>query len=116
MQIKGVLSLAAVMLIAGCSTTTPLTSGGQQVKFTETKPGTECHLLGTAQGTKSNWLSGQGGEASSMREAANDLRNRAAAMGGNVVYGAVSPTEGIISDFVPLDSKMIGQVYKCPDR
>ncbi|ARD18007.1 hypothetical protein BXA22_06460 [Edwardsiella piscicida] len=115
MRIKGLLGLAAVMLLAGCSTMTQLSSAGQQVKFTDTKPGTECQLLGEAVGTQSNWLSGQGGETSSMRAAANDLRNKAAAMGGNVVYGAVSPSESFWSSFAPLDSKMSGQVYKCPN-
>jgi hypothetical protein len=49
-----------------------------------------------------------------MRGAANDLRNKAAAMGGNTIYGANSPTQSFVSSFVPVDSKMIGQVYKCP--
>ena len=34
---------------------------------------------GEVTGTQSNWLSGNGGEGSSMRGAANDLRNKAAA-------------------------------------
>ncbi len=75
------------MLLAGCSTTHELTAAGQQ-KFTDSKPAAECQLLVT--GTQSNWLSGNGGEGSSMRGAANDLRNKAAAMGGNVIYGANS--------------------------
>lgn len=115
MRINGLLALAGVMLLAGCSTMTQLSSAGQQVKFTDTKPASECQLLGETTGTQSNWLSGQGGETSSMRAAANDLRNKAAAMGGNVIYGAISPSEGFWSSFAPLDSKMSGQVYKCPN-
>ncbi|MCX2958694.1 MAG: DUF4156 domain-containing protein, partial [Serratia symbiotica] len=65
-------------------------------------------------GTQSNWLSGNGGEGSSIRGAANDLRNKAAAMGGNMIYGANSPSQNLLASFVPLDSKMVGQVYKCP--
>ncbi|MDU7865933.1 MAG: DUF4156 domain-containing protein, partial [Pantoea sp.] len=38
----------------------------------------------------------------------------AAEMGGNVIYGATSPTQNLLSAFAPLDSKMSGQVYKCP--
>ncbi|AWV43458.1 DUF4156 domain-containing protein [Hafnia alvei] len=115
MRIKGLLGLTAVMLLAGCSSTTQLDTAGQQIKFTDTKPGTECQLLGEVTGSQSNWMSGQGGESSSMRGAANDLRNKAAAMGGNVIYGAVSPSENFWSSFAPLDSKMSGQVYKCPN-
>lgn len=49
-----------------------------------------------------------------MRGAANDLRNKAAAMGGNVIYGVTTPSQTFLSSFAPLDSKMQGQVYKCP--
>ena len=64
---------------------------------------------GEVTGTQSNWLSGNGGEGSSMRGAANDLRNKAAAMGGNVIYGANSPSQNLLSSFAPLDSKMVGR-------
>ncbi len=50
-----------------------------------------------------------------MRGAANDLRNQAAAMGGNVLYGGSSPSQGMLSSFVPTASEMNGQVYKCPN-
>jgi hypothetical protein len=114
MRIKALLGLSAVVLLAGCSTSHELTAAGQQIKFTDTKPAAECQLLGEVTGTQSNWLSGNGGEGSSMRGAANDLRNKAAEMGGNVIYGANSPTQNLLSSFAPLDSKMVGQVYKCP--
>ena len=51
----------------------------------------------------------------SMRGAANALRNQAAAMGGNVIYGVSSPTQNLLSSFIPTDSQMNGQVYKCPN-
>lgn len=58
---------------------------------------------------------GVGNESSSMRGAANDLRNKAAAMGGNVIYGLGSPAESaIVSSLIPVDSKLTGQVFKCP--
>ncbi|RYA91917.1 DUF4156 domain-containing protein, partial [Enterobacter cloacae complex sp. 742-ADZ3-9B] len=50
-----------------------------------------------------------------LRGAANALRNQAAAMGGNVIYGVSSPTQNLLSSFVPTDSEMNGQVYKCPN-
>lgn len=86
------------------------------VRFVEDKPGSECQLLGTASGEQSNWMSGQHGEeGGSMRGAANALRNQAAAMGGNVIYGVSSPSQGMLSSFVPTASQMNGQVYKCPN-
>ena len=108
--------VAAALLLAGCSTSNELSSSGQSVRFVEEKPGAECQLLGTATGEQSNWLSGQHGEeGGSMRGAANELRNNAAAMGGNVLYGVSSPSQNMLSSFVPTASKMVGQVYKCPN-
>ena len=109
-------TVAAALLLAGCSTSNELSSSGQSVRFVEEKPGAECQLLGTATGEQSNWLSGQHGEeGGSMRGAANELRNNAAAMGGNVLYGVSSPSQNLLSSFVPTASKMVGQVYKCPN-
>lgn len=105
---------AGSLLVAGCSSSThDLTTACQSVRFTDTQPGSECRLLGELTGTQSNWFSGQNGENSAMRGAANDLRNRAAAMGGNVIYGATNPVsnpvskkETYLASFVPLDSKI----------
>ncbi|MEQ6279202.1 DUF4156 domain-containing protein [Kluyvera cryocrescens] len=117
MQVKYLAGIVgAALLLAGCSSTTELTAGGQNVRFVEDKPGAECQLMGTATGTQGNWLSGQqGAEGGSMRGAANALRNHAAELGGNVIYGVSSPTQGVLSSFVPTDSEMNGQVYKCPN-
>ncbi len=84
--------------------------------FTDQQPGIDCQLLGNVTCSQSNWLSDSGGEGRSLRGAANDLRNRAAEMGGNVIYGATSPTQKLWSAFAPLDSRMKGQVYKCPAK
>ncbi|OCQ52466.1 hypothetical protein Ppb6_02540 [Photorhabdus australis subsp. thailandensis] len=112
MRIKVLFSVSALLLLAGCTAANQLTSGGSQVRFVDTKPGSECQLLGEVTGVQSNWI-GISNESSSMRGAANDLRNKAADMGGNVIYGVTSPSESLLSSFAPLDSKMVGQVYKC---
>ncbi|GKV83576.1 MULTISPECIES: DUF4156 domain-containing protein [Pectobacterium] len=114
MQVRILLGLSAAVLLAGCSSTSQLSAAGQAVAFTDTKPGSECQLLGQASGSQSNWLAGNHSDGSSMRSAANDLRNKAAAMGGNTIYGATSSSETFWSSFAPLDSKMNGSVYKCP--
>lgn len=117
MRIKVSAGMAvAALLLAGCSTSNDLSTAGQSVRFVEEKPASNCQLLGTATGEQSNWLSGQhGDEGGSMRGAANALRNNAAAMGGNVLYGVSSPTQNLLSSFAPTASKMTGQVYKCPN-
>lgn len=108
--------IGVALLLAGCTSGNELSTGGQNVRFVEEKPGAECRLLGAASGKQSNWLSGQHGEeGGSMRGAANALRNDAAAMGGNVVYGVSSPTQGLLSSFVPIASEMTAKVYKCPN-
>jgi len=116
MRINVLLGLSvAAALLTGCSTSNTLSQAGERVTFTDQQPAKECQMLGNVTGEQSNWLSGAGGgESSSLRGAANDLRNRAAAMGGNVIYGATSPTQNVWSSFAPLDSKMNGQVYQCP--
>ncbi|MBN3264724.1 DUF4156 domain-containing protein [Pectobacterium brasiliense] len=115
MQVRILLGLSAAVLLAGCSSSSSqLSAAGQAVAFTDTKPGSECQLLGQASGSQSNWLAGNHSDGSSMRSAANDLRNKAAAMGGNTIYGATSSSETFWSSFAPLDSKMNGSVYKCP--
>lgn len=82
MQVRILLGLAAAVLLAGCSSSSSqLSAAGQAVTFTDTKPGSECQLLGQASGSQSNWLAGNHSDGSSMRGAANDLRNKAAAMG-----------------------------------
>lgn len=114
MRIRILLGLSAVVLSAGCSTTNQLSPAGQAVTLTETPPSSECRLLGQVSGAQRNWLSGNNTDASSMRGATNDLRNKAAAMGGNTLYNVGSPSETIWSSFAPLDSKVVGSVYKCP--
>ncbi|SFD29090.1 DUF4156 domain-containing protein [Pragia fontium] len=116
MQNKLFLGLAAAtLLLAGCSSSNPLSGAGQQVRLVDDKPGAECQLLGSAEGSQSNWLSGANSEYDSVSSATNELRNKAAAMGGNVLYGVSGQGPSFLSDFVPLDSKVSGQVYRCPN-
>lgn len=113
MRIKLLLGATAALLLAGCSATNTLTSAGSQVQITDTQPGSECQLLGTVTGVQNNWLSGSRTESQSLRGAANDLRNKAAAMGGNVIFNVGTGAGSIVDSFAPLDSKMSGQVYQC---
>ena len=108
--------VGAALLLAGCTSSNELSAGGQSVRFVEEKPGAECQLLGSANGKQSNWLSGQhGDEGGSMRGAATELRNNAAAMCGNVLYSVSSPTQGMLSSFVTTASQLTAQVYQFPN-
>ncbi|WP_159567256.1 DUF4156 domain-containing protein [Budvicia diplopodorum] len=114
MRIKALLCLTTMALLAGCSTSNQLNGAGQQVRLVNDKPGAQCQLLGEITGSQGNWLS-SGETSSSIDGATNDLRNKAAAMGGNVIYGTVGASDSFWSGFVPLDTKVIGQVYRCPN-
>lgn len=108
--------LVAVMSLAGCSTNSnQLSLAGQQVRFVGNQPSNECRFLATLTGEQSNWISGrQSMDSSPLRGAANDLRNRAAILGGNVIYNASTPAETLAASFIPLPTKMSGQIYRCP--
>ncbi|WP_140921270.1 DUF4156 domain-containing protein [Limnobaculum xujianqingii] len=115
MRVKLCLNLVAALLLVGCSSTNTLSGAGQQVRIVDEQPGATCQLLGSAEGSQSNWLSGANSEYDSVTSATNDLRNKAAAMGGNVIYGVSGQGQSFLSEFVPLDSKVSGQVYRCPN-
>ena len=85
--------VGAALLMAGCSSSNELSAAGQSVRIVDEQPGAECQLIGTATGKQSNWLSGQHGEEG----------------------GSMRPSQGMLSSFVPTDSQIIGQVYKCPN-
>lgn len=114
MQIKILIGFSTALLLLGCSTTNELTPAGAQIRFVDTDLDRQCFLLGRVTGVQSNWLAGQGYAGSSMGGAENDLRNKAAAIGGNVIYGVGTPSATLWSALIPLDSRMTGQVYKCP--
>lgn len=115
MRLKRLMILSVALVLAGCSTTAvQLSQEGQQVRFVDKRPEMGCSYLGSITGEQSNWLLGQQSPArNSLRGAANDLRNRAAKMGGNLVYNAQTPAINRVSSFVPIATKMTGQVYRC---
>ncbi|WP_197521623.1 DUF4156 domain-containing protein, partial [Klebsiella pneumoniae] len=85
--------IGASLLLAGCSSSSDLTAGGEAVRFVQDKPGAECQLLGTATGKQSNWLSGQNGdEGGSIRRDEKALLKQPAERGGNGIEGVRRPT------------------------
>ena len=108
-------SLAIVMAVAGCAST-ETTSKGAGVEIVTERP-TGCRLLGEAVGKQGNAVTGVFiYNDNLMIGARNDLRNKAAAMGGNVVQaqstlnGTHPYSSGAIS------STVIGNVYACPGK
>lgn len=89
------------------------TAGGSQVQFIDTKPADNCQFLGKAEGRRGTFFSGLKTHSELIRDAASELRNNAAAMGGNVIYNAQDTSQQYISDIAPTDAVMVGEVYSC---
>jgi len=107
---------ATVLLLNGCSGTSKyqLTPAGQHVKFVDTKPADSCQFMGQAEGRRGSFFSGTKTHSELIRDAAIDLLNNAASMGGNTIYDAQDATAKYVSDLAPTDAVMEGKVYKCP--
>lgn len=114
---KSAAVLLLAVILAGCSSTAnQLTAEGERVRFVDTPPQADCQRLGEATGVQSNWLTAQQPEGgNSLRGAANNLRNQAALMGGNVIYNVSTPAMSLVSNFIPVATKMSGQVFRCPE-
>ncbi|MGE7085505.1 DUF4156 domain-containing protein [Achromobacter xylosoxidans] len=78
--------LACATALAACAPIA-LTPGAASVRITHNEPGKECVFPGDVTGSQGNFLAGAITSNADMETGArNDLKNRAAAMGGNVVY------------------------------
>jgi predicted secreted Zn-dependent protease len=107
-------AVSATLLLSACSNSNhQLTSAGSHVQFIDTKPAASCQLLGKAEGRRSSFFSGLKTHSELIRDAASDLMNKAAAMGGNVIYNAQDTSMQYISDIAPTDAVMVGEVYSC---
>ncbi|NUF26995.1 MULTISPECIES: DUF4156 domain-containing protein [Gilliamella] len=107
-------AMFATLLLGACSGSKyQPTSAGSQVQFIDTKPAASCQLLGKAEGRRSSFFSGLKTHSELIRDAASELMNKAAAMGGNVIYNAQDTSMQYISDIAPTDAVMVGDVYSC---
>lgn len=118
MSIKKILFISAAistaLLLNACSNSKyQLTPGGQHVQFVDTKPASNCQLLGQAEGRRGTFFSGTKTHSELIREAAVDLLNNAATMGGNVIYNAQDASMKYVSEVAPTDAVMVGEVYRC---
>lgn len=112
-QMLMVAIFAGAALLAGCSGKSQLTTAGSQVQFVDTIPGNNCQLLGKAEGRRSTFFAGSKSNSELIKDAAANLLNNAAQMGGNTIYNARNTTTAILSDLAPTDIVMEGDVYKC---
>ncbi|OCG37982.1 hypothetical protein A9G29_01185 [Gilliamella sp. Fer2-1] len=106
--------ILATLLLSACSSDKyQPTAAGRQVQFIDTKPADSCQFLGKTEGRRSSFFSGLKTHSELIRDAASELMNKAATMGGNVIYNAQDTSMQYISDIAPTDAIMVGEVYSC---
>ena len=107
--------LAAVL--AGCAAA-PLISGSERVRITNSEPIKECKFLGEVTGSQGNFISGAWTSNENLETGArNDIKNKAAAMGGNVVSILTQRAgqTGSGSSSQQTNVTLSGNVYHCPE-
>lgn len=106
---------ALVVLLAGCAATS-VTPQGAQVELVTQRPA-NCRMLGEVVGSQGNVFSGDfTTNENLMLGARNDLRNKAAAMGANVVQiqDTLNSTHPYSAGAVK--TTMVGVAFACPGR
>jgi hypothetical protein len=118
MNVK-LLSFCASAFVAGCAATS-LQPGAEVVRITNTEPGSECRFLGDITGNQGNAFTGGFTPNKNLDTGArNDLKNKAAALGGNLVM-LITERAGQTGSFndgggsTQTNVTLTGNVYDCP--
>ncbi|WOE82407.1 DUF4156 domain-containing protein [Pseudomonas protegens] len=117
--LAGISLCAALFGLMGCAPTSVAGPGANNVRITHNEPGPECQFLGDVTGSQGNFLLGSiTGNADLETGARNDLKNKAAAMGGNRVYLLTQRAGQTGSDnrLEQTNVTLSGNVYHCPER
>jgi hypothetical protein len=100
-------------LLFGCSAV-PTTPGGKTVELVTEKPAGNCKPLGDAVGSQGNWFTGDyTSNKNLLIGARNDLRNKAAKMGGNYVWVQDSSNTNAWGSKGTSNTTVLGVVYRC---
>ncbi len=115
--VRSALALTALAIVAACAPIQPSNPGASTVRLTHQEPGDRCTFLGDATGNQGDFLLGQVMSNADLETGArNDLKNKAAALGGNVVVlltqraGQTGSKDHLAQTNVTLS----GNVYRCP--
>lgn len=114
---KSIILIGALLIFASCAAT-ELTTGGQRVRITNTEPGVDCEYLGVVTGSQGSALTGGLTSNENMEKGAlNDLRNKAAELGGNLIL-ILTQRAGQTTDKggagTQTNVTMTANVYRCP--
>jgi Domain of unknown function (DUF4156) len=90
------------------------TPEGTLVELVNDKPQGNCRPLGEAVGSQGNWFTGDyTSNRNLMLGARNDLRNQAAAMGGNLVHVQNLSNTNAHGSLGTTNTTVVGMVYNC---
>jgi hypothetical protein len=104
-----------VIVLAGCSAI-HAKPGAELVRVTNTEPGRECKFLGDVTGSQGNRFTGGYTSDAHLEEGArNDLKNKAFALGGNVVYLLLQRESQTGMSHDRKNVTLAGNVYRCPE-
>lgn len=107
------LAVIAAAFVSGCAAI-PTTPEGAKVELVNDKPTGNCKALGEVIGSQGNQFTGDvTSNENLMLGARNDLRNKAAAIGGNVVHVQNLSNTNAWGSAGTTNTTVVGQVYKC---
>jgi hypothetical protein len=108
-------ALAATIVLTGCAAT-QTTQQGAAVEVVTQKP-SGCRFIGEAVGSQGNVFSGEfTTDQNLLVGARNDLRNKASAMGGNVVQVQDTLNSTHPNSRGAIKSTVVGSVFACPNK
>ena len=109
---KNVVAALLPILLIACSAVAP-TRQGQTIELVTEKP-SNCKQLGDAVGSQGNWFTGDyTSNENLLLGARNDLRNKAAEMGGNVVWVQNTANTNAYRSSGTTNTTVLGVVYRC---
>jgi hypothetical protein len=120
-MLSKVLPSFLILSLVGCAAT-PLVSGSHIVRITNTEPGKECKFLGDVTGNQGDLLTGAWTSNENLETGArNALKNKAFAMGGNLIVlltqraGQTGSAWDGSGGSHQTNVTLSGNVYRCPD-
>lgn len=107
--------------VAACAAI-PINPGAERIRVTNSEPGKECKFLGDVTGSQGNSFTGPWTSNENLETGArNDIKNKAAAMGGNVVAiltqraGLTGSSGKYGGSIQQTNVTVAGNVYNCPE-
>lgn len=118
---KHLITGLTILILAACSAK-PLQPGAQNVRLTHTEADNQCQYLGDVTANQGNFFTGEFTSNENLETGArNEMKNRALAMGGNLVVlltqragysGSMGEMGGSSAQ---TNVTLSGNVYHCPE-